>query len=89
MKDDFKLGHTLVIVASAMAIGTWEAVANPIIRATRWLRKGCLVCGRFTNGWRYCSLECAAYDGCLKDERKSRILFGTVMSIKKHHESRD
>lgn len=60
------------------------------IRLWRYLRSRCLVCGRCDTGpYRYCTLECAAYDQALKDPGKSRILSGCVHARPKpHHEWR-
>ena len=69
-------------------------IAIPFIRRTRFVAGDCLVCGndaRF-NGhtmrpYRYCSLECASYDGALIDPKKSWVLFGAVMEPKRHYEA--
>lgn len=67
-------------------------LAWPIIRLWRWLHERCIVCGVQTyspkfGAYRYCSLECAAYDQALKDPRRSWVLFGTVKTPKPHFEA--
>lgn len=64
------------------------------VRAYRYVRRRCLVCGRSVGSsgqaavvYRYCSIECMAYDGALKDHSKSRILTGKIVPPKPHHEN--
>lgn len=71
----------------------WRWITIPFIRHYRHTCMDCLVCGRYvgfsghtTRQYRYCSLECAAYDGALKEPRKSWVLFGTIKEPKRHHE---
>ena len=71
----------------------WTIIKTAVIRFIRHMENRCLVCGRDTRTWcrgnlyRYCSLECAAYDGALSDPRKSRVLVGTIMKPKPHYEA--
>ncbi len=67
-------------------------LAMPFIRAVRWVDHACLVCGRSiivheNLHHRYCSLECMAYDGALKDFKKSWVLYGRLTEPKRHHEA--
>ena len=72
----------------------WRWITIPFIRHYRHTVGACLVCGNDAgfNGYtmrryRYCSLECAAYDGALNDPKKSWVLFGTIMEPKRHYEA--
>lgn len=67
-------------------------LVRPFIRAWRWVFQDCIVCGSFISvhenvHYRYCSLECAAYDGALKEPKKSWVLFGTLKKPKRHFEA--
>ena len=74
-----------------------EFFGMPFVRLWRWYQHHCLVCGRNVEcrcllecncgHYRYCSLECAAYDEALKDPRKSWVLFGRLKEPKRHHEA--
>jgi len=90
IKDIAKLSWALFLVAMGV-------VAIPFQRGWRWFRHKCLVCGRnihpncirpqaLAYHYRYCSIECAAYDGALRNPSKSCILIGTVKEPKRHHE---
>lgn len=77
----------LLVVLCLMA---WEQIVKvriPFVRAARWCWGECLVCGRTVGRYRYCSLECSAYDGSLRDPKKSWVLFGTLKEPKRHYEA--
>lgn len=64
---------------------------NILKRAYRRLTRRCWVCGVHCHStmppyqaWRYCSLECAAYDGVLHDLSKSSIWRGVCVAPKRH-----
>ena len=95
-KDEFGMKWFVFILPCVMAVVCWGVFKIPFVRADRWLQNRCLVCGVSvaTSGlrssrYRYCSLECAAYDGALKDQSKSWVLFGTLKLPKKHFESQE
>jgi len=91
--DEFGLKWLLFLLPVVLALVLWEKATIPFKRLGRWLRYRCLVCGRDcsspipTPHYRYCSLECAAYDGSLKEPKKSRVLFGTIKEPKRHFEA--
>ena len=70
----------------------WYELRRPILRLYRYGQAKCLVCGKScyhpVMRARYCSFDCAAYDGALKDPKKSWVMFGTIKLPKQHHESR-
>lgn len=92
-KDEFGIRWLPFVMAAVL----WEKATIPFKRAWRWFGHRCVVCGRdcsslagfITAGhhYRYCSMECAAYDGALKEPKKSWVLFGTVKEPKRHFEA--
>ncbi|MGV0949277.1 MAG: hypothetical protein ACOYB3_01300 [Azonexus sp.] len=90
-KDDWSLGFIIGAALVVMCVVTWDQVVKvriPFIRLWRWCWGGCLPCGRMMGrGYRYCSLECAGYDGALRNPKKSWVLFGTLIEPKRHYES--
>lgn len=86
-KGEFGLRRSLLLLIVVFGCVLLKTATVPFRRATRWCRGKCLVCGRHVGrGYRYCSLECSAYDWALKDPKKSKILFGTIKEPKRHYE---
>lgn len=96
-RDEFGLCWAMFILPLLLFVVLWNKATTPFKRAWRWFRYRCVVCGRdcsslggfITAGhhYRYCSLECAAYDNALREPKKSRILFGTLKEPKRHFEA--
>lgn len=85
--NDWGPGLSITMIVCVIGIIIWETVRKPFIRLGRFVRGGCLVCSRKIGYgyYRYCSIECCAYDGALKDPKKSWVLFGTVHDHPKPH----
>lgn len=79
-----------------------EFLSMPLVRLIRWSCFGCLTCGRsirastpwtdirvtsFLARYRYCSMDCASYDGALKEPKRSWILFGRLVDPKVRHDA--
>ena len=67
------------------------SIVDIVRRVYRKIVVRCWVCGVKCrsdvppyHAWRYCSLECAAYDGALKDPSKSSLWRGVCMAPKEH-----
>ena len=69
----------------------FKKIFNPFIRIWRYIFSKCVVCGRFSMKYRYCSIECACYDGTfsVKNEKinKPSLFFGHVSNYRKHWKS--
>ena len=92
-KDEFGLKRSVWVMPFVLVVVVWSKLTISCKRVWRWFNYQCVVCGRDCKGvvpachYRYCSLECAAYDGALNTPSKSRVLFGTIKQPKQHYEN--
>lgn len=90
--NDWGPGLSITMLVCVLGIIIWETARKPFVRGWRWFAYKCVVCGRNCSNipparchYRYCSIECCAYDDALKDPKKSWVLFGTVHDHPKPH----
>ena len=93
-KDEFGIRWVMFLLPVVLALVLWEKATIPFKRVWRWFGHRCVVCGRDCKSvipachYRYCSIECSAYDGALiGTPMKSWILFGTLKEPKRHFEA--